>query len=72
MKLATRTDDAPARTCAGAAPSDRMDGMSLTRIAWIVTVLACLVASLLLLVSGYQGYAAVTLAVGLSAAINLF
>jgi uncharacterized membrane protein len=46
--------------------------MSLNRIAWIVTVLACLVASLLLLISGYQGYAAVTLAVGLSAAINLF
>jgi hypothetical protein len=49
-----------------------MDRMSLQRIAWIVTVLACLVASLLLLVSGYQGYAAVALAVGLAAAINLF
>jgi hypothetical protein len=45
--------------------------MPLHRIAWLVTVLACLVAALLLLLSGYQGYAGVALAVGLSAAINL-
>jgi hypothetical protein len=43
----------------------------LNRIAWVVTVLACLVTSLLLLLSGYQGYAGVALAVGLAAAINL-
>lgn len=46
--------------------------MPLNRIAWVVTVLACLVTSLLLLVSGYQGYAGVALAVGMAAAINLF
>jgi hypothetical protein len=45
--------------------------MPLQRIAWIVTVLTCLVTAVLLLVSGYQGYAAVAVAVGLSAAINL-
>lgn len=43
----------------------------LNRIAWIVTVVACLLAAVLLLVSGYQGYAAVFTAVGASAAINL-
>lgn len=45
--------------------------MSLDRIAWIVTVGICAVTVLLLLLSGYQGYAAVAGAVGLSAAINL-
>jgi hypothetical protein len=44
----------------------------LNRIAWLVTVVACVVASLLLLLSGYFGYAGVALAVGISAAINLF
>jgi hypothetical protein len=43
----------------------------LTRVAWLVTIAACLVTAVLLLVSGYQGYAAVALAVGASAAINL-
>lgn len=45
--------------------------MPLNRIAWLATVVACLVASLLLLLSGYLGYAGVALAVGISAAINL-
>ncbi len=45
--------------------------VSIDRIAWSVTVGICAVAVLLLLLSGYQGYAAVTGAVGLSAAINL-
>lgn len=48
-----------------------MDPVPLNRIAWVVTVAACLVTSLLLLLSGYQGYAGVSLAVGLAAAINL-
>jgi hypothetical protein len=46
-------------------------GMDLARIAWLATVLACLVAVLILLLQGYYGYAGVTLAVALSAAINL-
>ena len=45
--------------------------MDLGRIAWLVTVLACLVAVLILLLEGYYGYAGVTLAVAVSAAINL-
>jgi hypothetical protein len=45
--------------------------MTLARISWLVTVLVCLLASLISLLSGYQGYAAVLLLVGASAAINL-
>ena len=45
--------------------------MPLSRLAWIITVAICAVASLLLFVSGYQGYGGVLLAIGLSAAINL-
>ena len=45
--------------------------MSLSRIAWLSVVAACLIAVLLLLLSGYLGYAAVVLAVAASAAINL-
>jgi hypothetical protein len=41
------------------------------RIAWLTTVVVCLVAALLLLLSGYKGYAGVAVAVALSAAINL-
>jgi hypothetical protein len=44
----------------------------LARIAWLVTVGICLVAALLLLLNGYQGYAAVAVAVGGAAAVNLF
>jgi hypothetical protein len=43
----------------------------LSKIAWMVTVAACLVAAALLLLSDYFGYAAVLVAVGASAAINL-
>jgi len=43
----------------------------LSRIAWLLTVAFCLIAFFLLLVSGYQGYAFVLLAVALSAGINL-
>jgi hypothetical protein len=43
----------------------------LNRIAWLITVGICVVTALILLVSGYLGYAGVLLAIGLSAAINL-
>jgi hypothetical protein len=43
----------------------------LSRIAWLVTVGVCLIAALVLLLSGYDGYAGVVLAVGVAAAINL-
>jgi len=44
----------------------------LPRISWIVTVGICLVAAVLLLISGYSGYAAVLVAIGAAAAVNLF
>jgi hypothetical protein len=40
-------------------------------MAWLATVLACLIAVLILVLQGYLGYAGVTLAVAASAAINL-
>lgn len=43
----------------------------LNRIAWIVTVAVCLITALVLVLSGYTGYAGVTLAVAIAAAINL-
>lgn len=45
--------------------------MPLSRIAWIVTVVVCLIAAVLLLLNGYQGYSGVLLAVGAAAAVNL-
>jgi hypothetical protein len=45
--------------------------MPLSRVAWVVTVLAALAAAVLLFVAGYTGYAAVSVAVGAAAAINL-
>ena len=42
------------------------------RVWWLVTVVACLVAVLILVLEGYIGYAGITLAVGISAAVNLF
>ncbi len=45
--------------------------MDLGRIAWVATVLACLIAVLILLLQGYYGYAGVTFAVAVSAGINL-
>jgi hypothetical protein len=43
----------------------------LSRIAWLLTVAAALITALLLFLSGYNGYGALALAVGASAAINL-
>lgn len=45
--------------------------MPLNRIAWLMTVGAALITAALLFVSGYNGYGALAIAVGLSAAINL-
>lgn len=45
--------------------------MPLSRLAWIATTLIALLTAALLLVSGYTGYAALSLAVAGSAAINL-
>jgi hypothetical protein len=45
--------------------------MTLQRIAWLVTVAALLIGALIMLLSHYQGYAALFAAVAASAAINL-
>jgi hypothetical protein len=45
--------------------------VDLARVAWLVTVLMCLIAVLILVLQRYLGYAAVTFAVAVSAAINL-
>lgn len=45
--------------------------MPLSKIAWLTTTAACLIAGVLLLVFGYQGYAGTALAVAISAGINL-
>jgi hypothetical protein len=46
--------------------------MDLPHVAWTVTVLVALLTAALLLLAGYTGYAALSIAVGASAAINLF
>ena len=45
--------------------------MPFSRIAWATTVVICLVTSLILLLSGYLGYAGVLFAIALAAMINL-
>ena len=45
--------------------------MPLNRLAWLITAGICLIISVILLVSGYLGYAGVLLAIAISAAINL-
>jgi hypothetical protein len=45
--------------------------MAIARVAWLATVLVALVTALLLLLSGYVGYAGLGVAVAASAAINL-
>jgi hypothetical protein len=45
--------------------------VDLSRFAWLVTVVVLLVAVLVLVLQGYIGYAGVTFAVAVCAAINL-
>jgi hypothetical protein len=45
--------------------------MEMSRMAWIATVFVALLTALLLLLSGYTGYAGLGVAVAASAAINL-
>ena len=62
----------PAAFGASRPPGPRhFEAVPLSRIAWLVTVAASFVVALLLLVSDYNGYALLAVAVGLSAAINL-
>jgi hypothetical protein len=45
--------------------------VSVSRISWLLTVVVCGVAAVLLLLYGYSGYFGVLIAVGLAAASNL-
>jgi hypothetical protein len=45
--------------------------MAINRVAWLITVVVALLTALLLLISGYTGYAGLGLAVAIAAAINL-
>jgi hypothetical protein len=45
--------------------------MTVTRFAWLLTVLVALITALLLLLAGYTGYAGLGAAVAAAAAINL-
>jgi hypothetical protein len=56
------------RTIPATGQNRRVD---LARVGWIVTVVGCLLAVLVLLLQGYYGYALVTFAVAVSAAFNL-
>jgi hypothetical protein len=66
-----RKGRAEASSVTGSLPIGQDCPMPLQRIAWLVTVAAALITALLLFVSGYNGYGALAIAVGLCAAINL-
>jgi hypothetical protein len=57
-------------------PTDRRgchsEDMQLSRLAWLMTTVACLLAAAVVLIRGDRGYAAVAFAVAVSAATNLF
>jgi hypothetical protein len=52
-------------------PERQNKPVALARIAWLVTVLICLITVLILVIEGYLGYAGVTFAVAVAAALNL-
>jgi hypothetical protein len=56
---------------ASAAIWSNYSGMPIARVAWMTVAGVCAIAALLLLLNGYDGYSAVLLFVGLSAAVNL-
>jgi hypothetical protein len=61
----------PAVRSASLRASGENGPVDLARVSWLVTVLICLIAVLILILQGYLGYAGVTFAVALSAGINL-
>lgn len=62
----------PSDVVAAQASNGQNGRMDLARAGWLATVLIFLIAVLILVVQGYYGYAGVTLAVAVAAAINLF
>jgi len=69
--LCCRKGAAEASSATGSLGIGQDATVGLNRIAWLLTVGAALITALLLFVSGYNGYGALAIAVGLSAAINL-
>jgi hypothetical protein len=70
--LARATEQAsPREPDEAARPEDHNPPVDLARVAWLASVLALLVAVAILALDGYVGYAGVTLAVAVAAAINL-
>ena len=66
-----RTHRKPCASGAGMR-STRENDSWMPRPGWILVVLIALLTALLLLLAGYVGYAGLSVAVGASAAINLF
>ena len=54
------------------APDEDQNGFDLGRAAWLLTALTAFVAAVIVFLEAYYGYAGVTLAVAIAAAINLF
>ena len=61
----------PTDVSAGVSGDGENTAVDRARIGWLATVVACLIAVLILALQGYYGYAVVTLAVAISAGINL-
>jgi hypothetical protein len=72
-KTLTGASDAPTAIGALKRPRgcDHRRSMTLTRIAWLLTVAISLLVALLVLLAGYTGYAVLGVAIAASAAINL-
>lgn len=64
-------EDVPVDESIPAGGEHEQSGLDLARLAWLLTSLAFLIAMVVLGLRGDLGYAAVTLAVALAAAINL-
>jgi hypothetical protein len=64
-----RTNPRPGDDAVGR--EDENTVVDLGRLAWLGTVLVCLIVVLILVLQGYYGYAAVTFAVAIAAGINL-
>jgi hypothetical protein len=64
--LAPRADTTQRR------PARQNTPVSLQRVAWLLTVVVCLIIAGVLLLEHYRGYPAVALALAIAAAINLF
>jgi hypothetical protein len=69
--LEAQADGQPVAEAADVTSSGQNATVDLVRMAWLVTVLACVITIAILTVQGYYGYALVTLAVAVSAGINL-